>query len=493
MKRSPPNHSSDRPKAPANSRDRDGHKQPVSPGQSERSVDRAEAPSNNSYDLIIVGAGPAGLATALHLLKRDPSWTDRLLVLEASVHPREKLCGGGITRLGEEALTALDLELGVPSLEIRELRSLADHFDTSLRGSPVFRIVERAQFDAWLLSEARRRGATVREGEPLIAARRLPEAIKLRTEASVYRASVVVAADGAASAVRRLLGSPAQGGAADRGAAQGPATLMETTYFPVDAPTVGPPAGSGDNPGVSVGSKVGRVDNPGGGVEARLGPRRAWFDFRRMAGGLQGYVWDFPAIRGRRRGVNVGIFDSRIVPARESVALRRFLEREMAGRRQSASREAPVAGSQGARGHRGIRGFPFRRYEPRRRNFSAPRLLYVGDAAGADPMLGEGISFALGYGEVAAEQILAAFENGEFDFRGYYRAIHRHRVTSQLYWRRRAARLFYRLRRPWAVRALWAVIPLLTRLLILFVPEYIPGNRPRLEVRRPRLFRTRRR
>jgi hypothetical protein len=36
----------------------------------------------------IVGAGPAGLSTALHLLQIDPSWAERMLVLEKAAHPR---------------------------------------------------------------------------------------------------------------------------------------------------------------------------------------------------------------------------------------------------------------------------------------------------------------------------------------------------------------------------------------------------------------------
>jgi len=43
-----------------------------------------------------------------------------------------------------------------------------------------------------------------------------------------------------------------------------------------------------------------------------------------------------------------------------------------------------------------LKGHPLRRFHPRGL-FSAPRTLLVGDAAGVDPLLGEGISFALGY------------------------------------------------------------------------------------------------
>ena len=49
-------------------------------------------------DVVIVGGGPAGVSTALHLLQLDPGWAGRMVVLEKAAHPREKLCGGGMGR-----------------------------------------------------------------------------------------------------------------------------------------------------------------------------------------------------------------------------------------------------------------------------------------------------------------------------------------------------------------------------------------------------------
>jgi flavin-dependent dehydrogenase len=51
-------------------------------------------------DLVIVGAGPAGLSTALQLLQLDPNWSGRHVVLEKEEHPRHKLCAGGIMCFG---------------------------------------------------------------------------------------------------------------------------------------------------------------------------------------------------------------------------------------------------------------------------------------------------------------------------------------------------------------------------------------------------------
>ncbi|MEA2008878.1 MAG: hypothetical protein U9O54_07135 [Chloroflexota bacterium] len=58
-------------------------------------------------DLLIIGAGPAGTSTALHLLQINPNWASRMLVIEKATHPREKLCAGGLTKLGIHVLEDL--------------------------------------------------------------------------------------------------------------------------------------------------------------------------------------------------------------------------------------------------------------------------------------------------------------------------------------------------------------------------------------------------
>lgn len=382
--------------------------------------------ARSAQDVIIVGAGPAGLSTALHLCRLDPFWSRRILLLEQSEHPRPKLCGGGLTRLGEEALAALGLSLGVPARPAWELRSLADHFDTSLHGRPVFRLLERTSFDQWLYEEAVHRGIEIRQNETVRSLRRVPGGIEVETNRGRHLAAVVVGADGAESVVRRSL-QPEEYGRYR--------SLLMNVRVPEEP---------GDGEGL------------------------AWFDFTGMDRGVQGYIWHFPAIRAGNPARSFGIFHSQIRRQRREIPIRGTFRKSLDG----VLREGAEA----------IRGYSLRWLAPRRRAVSAHRVVYVGDAAGTDPMLGEGISFALAYGEVAARAIRDAFGMGEFGFVDYYRQIRRHRITSHLYWRRRAALLFYNLRRPLAIRLLWALIPWVTKLLILFVPRYIPATRPRLVV-----------
>lgn len=64
-----------------------------------------------NYDVVIVGAGPAGISTALHLQQIAPELASRTLVLEKARHPRTKLCGGGVVPDAERVLRRLGLDV----------------------------------------------------------------------------------------------------------------------------------------------------------------------------------------------------------------------------------------------------------------------------------------------------------------------------------------------------------------------------------------------
>ena len=102
------------------------------------------------HDIIIVGAGPAGLSTALHLVKLAPELAQRTLILERERHPRPKLCAGGIMPGGVAWLRRLGLDLSdVPSVDVPEVHFRFEGRSFVVRRRPfVFRIVRRAQFDA---------------------------------------------------------------------------------------------------------------------------------------------------------------------------------------------------------------------------------------------------------------------------------------------------------------------------------------------------------
>ena len=88
------------------------------------------------------------------------------------------------------------------------------------------------------------------------------------------------------------------------------------------------------------------------------------------------------------------------------------------------------------------RGWPAWRYDPRAR-IAGPHLLCVGDAAGIDPLTGEGIAVGLEQGIVAADAIVRALESDDFRFAGYAAAVRAAVVGRELALDRWAAALLY--------------------------------------------------
>ena len=66
--------------------------------------------SATEADVIVVGAGPAGSATAFHLAQAGLD----VLLLEKTTFPREKVCGDGLTPRATKQLVKLGVDLDAP-------------------------------------------------------------------------------------------------------------------------------------------------------------------------------------------------------------------------------------------------------------------------------------------------------------------------------------------------------------------------------------------
>jgi flavin-dependent dehydrogenase len=104
-----------------------------------------------------------------------------------------------------------------------------------------------------------------------------------------------------------------------------------------------------------------------------------------------------------------------------------------------------------------IKGHPIRWFDPSNK-FSVPRVLLVGDAAGADPLFGEGISLALGYGKLAAGELEGAFRISDFSFSGYKRRLARSALGRTLFVRWFIASIIYPLKWRWFQFLLWRIL-----------------------------------
>ena len=151
------------------------------------------------WDLVVVGAGPAGAATALGALAEDPGL--RVLLLDRSDFPRDKSCGDGIAPHVLDALRpvgAADVVDGWAPLRDLELA----HGDVSVAG-PMRRevhVVPRRVLDARLVERAVAAGAVLRTHRATSLTRTGTPVVS-----GVLSADVVVGADGAHSFVRTAL------------------------------------------------------------------------------------------------------------------------------------------------------------------------------------------------------------------------------------------------------------------------------------------------
>ncbi|MFQ5400082.1 MAG: FAD-dependent monooxygenase [Anaerolineae bacterium] len=372
-------------------------------------------------EVLIVGSGPSGSSTALHLVQQNPAWAKRIVVVDKAVHPREKLCGGGITHLGQNILVRLGLPFEPQNFTVREVQLVYRDKRFSLYGNPVLRIVRRDEFDHWLVKKVESRGVQVRQGEAVTRVTLHDEYVEVVTEKGIFHAQVLVAADGSRSFVRRALKWDDESRVA---------RLLEV-LTPEDAH-----------------------------IQPEFRDRVAVFDFTPMTDGLQGYYWDFPSYVGGKPFMNRGVFDSRARPERPKAKLKQLLEKALAQRERTLD-ECP------------LKGHPIRWWDKNGR-FSMPRVLLVGDAAGADPLFGEGISFALGYGEVAAAAIADAFKRKDFSFTTYRERLRAHPLFFQLRIRVRLARTAYLLKSPRLVRWGWQIARHVVRFTRWRDPEYVP-------------------
>ncbi|HEY5091433.1 MAG TPA: FAD-dependent monooxygenase, partial [Polyangia bacterium] len=159
-------------------------------------------------EVIVAGAGPAGIATAVALAARAPGLTSRILCLDKASFPRDKPCGGGLTGHAHAGLAALGLTIRVPRVACGEGRIVYRHRtrDVAL-GRPVD-IVRRREFDADLVEQARARGIEIATGEGLASFEVDARAGLVRIVTSGGRrltTRVLVGAEGAGSRVRRAL------------------------------------------------------------------------------------------------------------------------------------------------------------------------------------------------------------------------------------------------------------------------------------------------
>jgi len=157
----------------------------------------------NRYDVVVVGAGPAGATAARHCSLLGLS----TLLVEAKKLPRNKPCAGAVT---EKALAELGFAPGhdlvegeiygatlsttkVPPFTIRSNRRVAI-------------LVSRDKFDHFLADRAADAGAELSDGERVRNVQISDENVLIRTDRRELHSKIVIGADGVNSTVARETG-----------------------------------------------------------------------------------------------------------------------------------------------------------------------------------------------------------------------------------------------------------------------------------------------
>lgn len=346
-------------------------------------------PLRDRHDVLVVGAGPAGISAAIHLHRRGIKVT----VVDKATFPRDKCCGDGLTTGALRLLDELDFTpTSVASwtechdVVLRSPTGKEVHLQLPAGEGQFAAIVPRKELDAALLRHARALGIDIIEGVSFdrISGYDNGKVMVSLDPLGERTYSWIVAADGMWSAVRKGIGATI------------PDYLGDWHAFRQYAMNV-------------------------------TGPAReklfVWFDEDL----LPGYAWSFPLHDGRAN-VGFGILrGSKSSPADMKSQWSSLLQRphlraalgdqvEMVDRVTAWPIPARVTSA----------------------TLSAPGVVFIGDAACVtDSLTGEGIGQALLSGKLAAEAIartnpgdlLAAGKKYEQAMRKEFFADHRMSVV----------------------------------------------------------------
>jgi len=333
----------------------------------------------NKKEIIIVGGGPAGISTWLHLNRIAPDLASKTVLIEKEKYPRDKLCGGGLGGWTDYVLKKLDVNLDIPFLPISDTEFVYGEEKFKLHQPNSFRMVQRIEFDNLLAKTAVNRGLELHENETFIDLKKKGGKISVTTDKGIYDAKILIGADGALSNVRKKI---------------------RTSNRSCLAPTL----------------EIFHPSRPE--YDSEYEDRKITVDMTPIKEDLQGYIWHVPCLKNGVPYIGHGLVDFRIYSNKPKANMKNIFNKILVKRKILSKPDL-------------WRSHPIRWYSSDEK-ISKENILLIGDAAGIDPAFGGGIHFSLSYGDIASKEIFNAYDGEDFSFKNYKDNINSHLVGKFL-------------------------------------------------------------
>ena len=315
------------------------------------------------YDIIVVGAGPAGSTTAKLLSEKG----FKTLLIDKEKFPRDKPCGGGLPLRVLQRFPYVDNDKAIEAYS-----SSGTVFSPSLkyrieinRKKPIIATILRKKFDFELVKFAQEAGAEFRDGSPVSAIQITKDNAQVTVNNGAgFDAEIIVGADGANSVIAKNTGLR------KKSTGRGVCVLQE---FEVD-------------------EKI---------MDDYFTKSRHCYVHSRFKSGA-GYGWVFP--KKQHLNIGFGIIQAFITLEKKQNLfdwyhqyIELLKERDLVPQNL---KQAPIKGGS-------LLTHPLEKTY-------GNRLLLVGDAAGfINPLSGEGIYYAMASGQIAADVIADALEKNQ--------------------------------------------------------------------------------
>ena len=156
---------------------------------------------DSHFDVIIIGAGPAGSSCAYNLLRFNPKAS--VLIIDKATFPRDKVCGGGIS---PEVFNYLDFDFDeVIDFRCKDVEMVANGQTITSKKAEIL-MVRRSVFDHFLLKKAMQKGVQTRLGCEVTHIDMHHAHPRVKTQDGDFYAQFVVIAEGGLGKLARKLG-----------------------------------------------------------------------------------------------------------------------------------------------------------------------------------------------------------------------------------------------------------------------------------------------